>query len=123
MREREREMLEREREREEEGKTEGGGCGYRRLLSSVRRALALPEVLMCAQEWSEIDMSHVPSLAMSRYKRAFLNEGKGRSTEDPERAACLHQAYLCTFVPVLETKPLQTPRPIRIQHLTGDERI
>ena len=43
---------------------------------------------MCAQEWSEIDMSHVPSLAMSRYKRAFLNEGKGRSTEDPERAAC-----------------------------------
>ena len=61
---------------------------YRRLLSSVRRALALPEVLMCAQEWSEIDMSHVPSLAMSRYKRAFLNEGKGRSTEDPERAAC-----------------------------------
>ena len=61
---------------------------YRRLLCSVRRALALPEVLMCAQEWSEIDMSHVPSLAMSRYKRAFLNEGKGRSTEDPERAAC-----------------------------------
>ena len=61
---------------------------YRRLLSSVRRALALPEVLMCAQEWSEIDMSHVPSLAMSRYKRAFLNEGRGRSTEDPERAAC-----------------------------------
>ena len=61
---------------------------YRRLLSSVRRALALPEVLMCAQEWSEIDMSRVPSLAMSRYKRAFLNEGKGRSAEDPERAAC-----------------------------------
>ena len=32
---------------------------YRRLLCSVRRALALPEVLMCAQEW--IVMSRVPS--------------------------------------------------------------
>jgi hypothetical protein len=60
---------------------------YRRLLSSVRRALALPEVLMCAQQWSEIEMSRVSSLAMARYKRAFLNEGRGRS-EDPERAAC-----------------------------------
>ena len=61
---------------------------YRRMLSSLRRALALPEVLMCAQQWTEIDLSSVPSLAMARYKRAFLNEGKGCCKDDPERAAC-----------------------------------
>ena len=32
---------------------------------------------MCAQQWTEIDLSSVASLAMARYKRAFLNEGKG----------------------------------------------
>ena len=47
------------------------------MLSSLRRALALPQVLMCAQQWTEIDLSSVPSLAMARYKRAYLNEGKG----------------------------------------------
>ena len=61
---------------------------YRRMLSSLRRALVLPEVLMCAQQWTEIDLSSVPSLAMARYKRAFLNEGKGCCKDDPERAAC-----------------------------------
>ena len=50
---------------------------YRRMLSSLRRALALPEVLMCAQQWTEIDLSSVPSLAMARYKRAFI------PTQDP----------------------------------------
>ena len=61
---------------------------YRRMLSSLRRALALPEVLMCAQQWTEIDLSSVPSLAMARYKRAFLNEGKGCCKDDHECAAC-----------------------------------
>ena len=72
---------------------------YRRMLSSLRRALALPEVLMCAQQWTEIDLSSVPSLAMARYKRAFLNEGKGCCKDDPERAACRDN-----FVKMLQEK-------------------
>jgi len=71
---------------------------YRRMLSSLRRALALPEVLMCAQQWTEIDLSSVPSLAMARYKRAFLNEGKG-CKDDPERATCRDN-----FVKMLQEK-------------------
>jgi hypothetical protein len=60
---------------------------YRDMLSSLRRVLALPEVLMCAQQWTEIDLSSVPSLAMACYKRAVLNESKDRK-DDPERIAC-----------------------------------
>ena len=68
---------------------------YRRM----RRALALPEVLKCAQQWTEIDLSSVPSLAMARYKRAYLNEGKGCCKDDPERAACRDN-----FVKMLQEK-------------------
>ena len=40
------------------------------------------------EQWTEIDLSSVPSLEMARYKRAYLNEGKGCCKDDPERAAC-----------------------------------
>jgi len=72
---------------------------YRHMLSSLRRSLALPQVLMCAQQWTEIDLSSVPSLAMARYKRAYLNEGKGCCKDDPERAACRDN-----FVKMLQEK-------------------
>jgi hypothetical protein len=61
---------------------------YRRLLTSLRRALAVPEVHMCAQRWAEINFAQVPSLCLDRHKRAFLNEGKGRNSEDEDRTAC-----------------------------------
>ena len=62
---------------------------YRRMLSGLRRALAVPEVLMCAQQWGEIEFGKVSSLCLDRQKRAFLNEGKAHAHEDdPDRAAC-----------------------------------
>jgi len=62
---------------------------YRRILSGLRRALAVPEVLMCAQQWGEIEFGKVSSLCLDRHKRAFLNEGKASAHEDnPDRAAC-----------------------------------
>ena len=62
---------------------------YRRILSSLRRALAVPEVRMCAQQWAEIEFGKVSSLCLDRHKRAFLNEGKANRHEDtPDRVAC-----------------------------------
>jgi len=61
---------------------------YRRLLSSLRRALAVPEVLMCAQKWAEINFAKVSSLCLDRHKRAFLNEGKDRARDNLDRLAC-----------------------------------
>ena len=61
---------------------------YRRMLSSLRKALAVPEVHMCAQEFAEIEFSKVSSLCLARNKRAFLNEGKGRNAEKCDRQAC-----------------------------------
>lgn len=41
---------------------------YRKLLVSYTNVV---ETKMCAKEWDTINFSHVPSLAMSRYKKAF----------------------------------------------------
>jgi len=62
---------------------------YRRLLSSLRRALAVPEVLM----WAEINFAKVSSLCLDRHKRAFLNKGKDRARDNwtawPAVSTCL----------------------------------
>lgn len=41
---------------------------YRRLIVEATQVV---ETKMCANEWSEINFSHVPSVAHSRYKKAF----------------------------------------------------
>lgn len=41
---------------------------YRKLLVALTNVV---ETQMCAKEWNEINFSHVPSLAMSRYLKAF----------------------------------------------------
>lgn len=53
------------------------GCSpkaYRKLLVSLTKVV---ETQMCAKNWDEINFSHVPSLAMSRYSKAF-----GRNAAD-----------------------------------------
>ena len=61
---------------------------YRTLLTSLRRALDLTEPLMCAHRWDDIDLHNVPSRALAKYKRAFLNEGRGGARAEPARARC-----------------------------------
>jgi hypothetical protein len=47
--------------------SEAASAKYRRLLSNLRRALAVPEVLMCAQKWAEINFAKVSSLCLDRH--------------------------------------------------------
>lgn len=47
---------------------------YRELLSSLTRALEIPEVLMCAQRYDEINFKKVPSRCLKICRKAFLNE-------------------------------------------------
>jgi hypothetical protein len=75
-------------------------CQYRQLISSLNKALNTIEVKMCANEWSTIDFSAVPSVAMLKYRKAFLNESVrtvptsaeeetgNRHPENEERIAC-----------------------------------
>lgn len=44
---------------------------YRRILSILRRQLEVVERKMSNQEWEKIDFNKVPSLAMTRYHKAF----------------------------------------------------
>jgi hypothetical protein len=45
---------------------------YRKVITFLTDRKAVPEVMMCARDWSNINYNHVPSLAQSRYKKAFL---------------------------------------------------
>lgn len=73
---------------------------YRKLVGGLTRVLKVPEVLMSAQRWSEINFKEVPSLCLDRHRKAFLNEdlkeklGKdkiltgNRYPENADRVAC-----------------------------------
>jgi len=70
---------------------------YRKVLAELRRALQVCETKMCSNSWDSIDFSRVPSLAVKRYMKAFLNESatdpsQSRS-EDAARLAC-REAFL-----------------------------
>ena len=47
---------------------------YREVVSSLATALDIPEVKMCAHQYSEITISGIPSKCLSKYKKAFANE-------------------------------------------------
>ncbi|KAJ3676513.1 hypothetical protein LUZ60_003925 [Juncus effusus] len=51
------------------------------VLSPLRKTLLLPEMLMSTGQWNSIPYSHVTSLAMKRYKDAFLNHDRERASE------------------------------------------
>ena len=84
------------------GAAPDGRKRYRQLVSRLGARLAVPEVRMCAHEWSEIDVSTVPSLCLARNRKGFLNEKlkrKGplareheetgdRHPDDEDRAGC-----------------------------------
>lgn len=60
---------------------------YRKNVSFLRKTLDVVEVKMCGQQWSHIDFSHVPGVAMRQYGRyAFPNKIlNSRGTEDRSR--------------------------------------
>jgi len=47
---------------------------YRRMVTSLRAALEVPEVKMCANHWAELKFSRITSLCMNRKMKALLNE-------------------------------------------------
>ena len=50
---------------------------YRQLVASLNKALRTTEVNMCVNRWDRIEFGSVPSLAMLKYRKAFLNEQVG----------------------------------------------
>lgn len=57
---------------------------YRKKLSSLSSTV---EQNMCAQDWSSIEYSHVPSVAMNRYRAAFMRNDETRFTEFGEKVS------------------------------------
>ena len=74
---------------------------YRQLVTQLNAFLDVPEVKMCAKKFADIKHQSVSSLAMAKYKRAFLNKLKdgtpltedqlvtgNRFPDDPDRVQC-----------------------------------
>lgn len=62
---------------------------YRKALSKLRAKANLLESKMSSREWHDIDYSEVPSVAMSRYNKAFRKHDKHRySTYWKEASKC-----------------------------------
>jgi len=57
---------------------------YRRGLSRLRKAIVVTERLMCANKFSKIDFSKVPSLCLARNRLAFLNEMRKNDVRHPK---------------------------------------
>lgn len=51
---------------------------YRKTVAELRRYIDVVEIKMCANEWSEIDYSKVPSKANVRYSEAFIKHDEER---------------------------------------------
>jgi hypothetical protein len=47
---------------------------YRHLIASINKVLNTTEIRMCANEWDHVRFGAVPSRAMLKYRKAFLNE-------------------------------------------------
>jgi Mg-chelatase subunit ChlD len=47
---------------------------YRKMKTAINAKLATIEVMMCDDRFEDINMSSVPSVAMKKYRKAFLNE-------------------------------------------------
>ena len=64
---------------------------YRNLVTKLNVFIDVTEVKMCAKNFADIKLQSVPSLAMSKYKSAFLNnkkDGTPRYPNDPDRVQC-----------------------------------
>lgn len=61
---------------------------YRKLLVELTRVV---EQQMCAKEWDKIDYQKVPSLAQSRYSKAFLRHDEERYRQFGEKAKAYAQ--------------------------------
>jgi hypothetical protein len=59
---------------------------FRRLLAKVRKA-HIVESKMCEKNWKEIEYPHVPSVAMSRYTKAFNKNDESRFSAYKEALA------------------------------------
>ena len=87
---------------------------YRKLVVELSNALEVPEILMCAKRYEEINFKRVPSLCLNRFRKAFLNElvtRKGHShtplsegqdetgnrfPDDPNRVKCRKNLQLAS---------------------------
>jgi hypothetical protein len=59
---------------------------YRKNLVQIRKLLSVVEANMTAKNWSSIDYEKVPSLAMKKYKDAFMKHDEKRFSEFLESA-------------------------------------
>jgi Mg-chelatase subunit ChlD len=55
---------------------------YRQSIAKLNKELDTIEIKMCAGKWSEIDYAHAPSVAVTKFRKAHLNEKLDEDCDD-----------------------------------------
>jgi hypothetical protein len=75
-----------------EAKFKSAAKRTRKMISSLNIVIGTLEVKQCGKEWSKINPSEIPSVALQKQKTALLNELRKRAGEtrssDPDRVEC-----------------------------------
>jgi len=58
---------------------------YRKLLSSLNKAIDTLQIKQCANTWSDIDFGRVTSVSLGKQKKAFLNVNKTGGVRYPDK--------------------------------------
>ena len=61
---------------------------FRKNLSTLNKHIDTTEIKMCGHEWSDIDFNKVPSCALGKNQKAFLNKNKESNKLDEDRVRC-----------------------------------
>lgn len=88
---------------------------YRKLLVKLTKVV---ETQMCQKQWSDINFSHVPSLAMSRYTKAF---GRNAETEFTAYKEALKKGDPSVKINAGAVYPYDVIKTIRSDHAIADQ--
>ena len=58
---------------------------YRKLISSLNKAIDTLQIKQCANTWSDINFNKVTSISLGKQKKAFLNVKKNKDVRYPDR--------------------------------------
>ena len=57
---------------------------YRKLLSTLNKAIDTLQIKQCGQDWASIDFNKVTSISLSKQKKAFLNKNTNNEARYPD---------------------------------------
>ncbi len=75
---------------------------YRKMISSITKKLNVPEVMMCANKYSEIEFNKINYKSMNKYTKSFLNEKSFKDMNTEHTMALLNSEPLPIILDIVD---------------------